>query len=201
MPRYPSELEERVTLADGTPVLVRPVRPEDEPAFRAGFAKLTPRDVRMRFFAYMKALPHAVAARLTRIDYDREMAFVAFGLGPEGAGAGSGAGAGEETGEVLGVVRLAADPDSRRGEYAVIVRSDMQRRGLGHVLMDRIIAHARRRGVGEIFGHVLEENAAMLAMCREYGFTIARTPDDPGVMRVTLALSVGEAAAEEGAGS
>ncbi len=173
---YPSELEETVTLSDGTSLLLRPIRPEDEPAIRAGFAKLTPQDVRMRFFAQMKTLPHDLAARLSQIDYDREMAFVALPA------------SGDET---LGVVRLMADPDNRRGEFAVVVRSDFQRRGLGRILMDRILAYARRRGVAEIFGHVLEENSAMLNLCREFGFSIARLDAEAGVMEVTLRLKPG----------
>jgi len=181
---YPSELEETVTLSDGTSLLLRPVRPEDEPAIQAGFLKLTARDVRMRFFAAMKMLPHDLAARLTQIDYDREMAFVAFTKDASGA-----------ADEAMAVVRLMADPDNRLGEYAVIVRSDYQRRGLGRLLMDRIIAHAKRRGIGEMFGYVLDENSPMLKLCRELGFTVKTVAGEPGVCEVRLVL----AAAAQGA--
>ena len=152
------------------------MRPEDEPAFQAGFAKLTPNDVRMRFFAQMRQLPHDLAARLTQIDYDREMALVAM-TKADGKG-----------GEAMGVVRLMADPDNARGEFAVVVRSDFQRRGLGRILMDRIVAYAKKRGLDEIFGYVLEENAAMLALCKDFGFTMKRSPDEPGVTAVNLQL-------------
>lgn len=174
---YPSELEEDITLTDGTALLLRPVRPEDEPAFRSGFAKLTPEDVHMRFFVHMRQLPHDLAARLTQIDYDREMALVAF------------LEEGKKPGEAVGVVRLMADPDNLRAEYAVIVRSDYQRRGLGRILMDRIVAYAKKRGIGEIFGYVLEENSAMLALCAELGFTVKKVADEHGVAAVTLRLS------------
>jgi len=174
---YPSELEETVTISGGPPLLLRPVRPEDEPAFHAGFAKLTPEDVRMRFFVQMRELPHDLAARLTQIDYDREMALVAL---TKGNGKG---------GEAVGVVRLMADPDNSRGEFAVVVRSDYQRRGLGRILMDRIVAYAKKRGLAEIFGYVLEENAAMLALCKEFGFTVKRAADEPGVAAVNLKIS------------
>ncbi|MGB8273983.1 MAG: bifunctional acetate--CoA ligase family protein/GNAT family N-acetyltransferase [Alphaproteobacteria bacterium] len=191
---YPSEIETTVTLRDGAKLVLRPVRPEDEPAFHAAFAKLTSQDIRMRFFAQMKTLPHDLAARLTQIDYDREMAFVAFS-GPAGAGK-------EEEGEVVGVVRVMSDPDNRRGEYAVIVRSDFQNRGLGHALMHHVISFAKQRGLAEIFGYVLEENAAMLKMCRELGFTVADMPADTGVAEVTLKLAnaTPDAAGEGAAG-
>jgi acetyltransferase len=177
---YPSELEETIALPDGTSLLLRPVRPEDEPAFHASFAKLTPEDVRMRFFVNMRELPHDLAARLTQIDYDRELALVAFTLpsAPEPC-------------ELVGVVRIMADPDNRRGEYAVIVRSDFQRRGLGRILMDRIVTQAKRRGIAEIFGYVLEENSAMLKLCGELGFTVTRTGDERGMAAVTLDLAKG----------
>ena len=175
---YPSELEETITLSDGTKLLLRPVRPEDEPAIQQGFQKLTTEDVRMRFFAAMKTLPHDLAARLTQIDYDREMALVAYTLDASGI----------PTGEAMGVVRIMADPDNNRGEYAITVRSDFQRRGLGRILMDRIIAHALKRGIREIFGFVLEGNAAMLKLCAELGFAVTKLPDEPGVTAVTLKL-------------
>ena len=175
---YPSELEETITLSDGTKLLLRPVRPEDEPAIQEGFQKLKPEDVRMRFFAAMKTLPHDLAARLTQIDYDREMALVAYTLDASGT----------PTGKAMGVVRVMADPDNNRGEYAIIVRSDFQRRGLGRVLMDHIVAHARKRGLREIFGYVLEGNAAMLKLCAELGFAVVKLPDEPGISLVTLKL-------------
>ena len=176
---YPSELEETATLPGGENVFLRPVRPEDEPAIQAGFTKLTPEDVRMRFFASMKTLPHDIAARLTQIDYDREMALIAFADGPAAK-------------DAVGAVRLIADPDNRRGEYSVIVRSDFQRRGLGRLLMERIVAYARRRGIGEIFGYVLEGNGAMLKLCEKLGFAAVRT-QDRNLVEVRLLLCGDEA--------
>lgn len=176
---YPSELEETIALSDGTKLLLRPVRPEDEPAIQRGFQKLTPQDVRMRFFAAMKTLPHDLAARLTQIDYDRELALIAFTLDESG----------KPTGEAMGVVRIMADPDNDRGEYSVIVRSDFQRRGLGRILMDRIVAHAHQRGLKQIFGYVLDDNAAMLKLCTELGFRIAKIVGEPGVSEVELTFA------------
>jgi acetyltransferase len=85
-------------------------------------------------------------------------------------------------------VRLIADPDNERAEYAVTVRSDWTGRGLGWLLMEHIIAYARKRGVSEIFGDVLAENASMLRICRELGFALEPLADDPAVTRAILKL-------------
>src|SRR5262249_36212371 len=126
---YPEELEETVTLADSTTVLLRPIRPEDEPALHAAFAKLTAEEIRMRFFVAMQALPHPLAARFTQIDYDREMALVLTTPAP--------------TSDLWGVVRMHADPDLMRAEFAILVRHEFAHRGLGTLLMQRIIAYAK----------------------------------------------------------
>jgi acetyltransferase len=174
---YPRQLEHKARLRDGRQILLRPVRPEDEPLIHTYFAQLDREDVRMRFFAPMGKLPHNLAARLTQIDYDRQMAFLAFGTDAEGKQEG------------LGVVRIAADPDNKRAEYAVTVRSDIKGAGLGYVLMQTIIDYARNRGIGEIYGVVLRENERMLAMCREMGFTLRGVPEDPTLVEVVLALN------------
>jgi acetyltransferase len=173
---YPKELEETVRLDDGRELLLRPVLPEDEPAFQGAMAKLTPEEIRMRFFTPLKALTHMQAARFTQIDYDREMALVLAEPTTPGKA------------EVFGVARITADPDNERAEYAIIVRHDMTGKGLGFLLMRRIIEYARKRGIGEIFGDVLRENARMLQMCQKLGFTQTRVPEEPGVVRVVLDL-------------
>jgi acetyltransferase len=173
---YPKELEERIELADGRELLLRPVVPEDEPSLQAGFAKLTPEEVRLRFFVPMKTLSHVQAARFTQIDYDREMALILTEPGIPG------------TTEIYGVVRINADPDNERAEYAVVVRSDMTGMGLGVLLMRRIIDYARGRGIGEIFGDVLRENTTMLRMCDFLGFRRSASPDEPNIVRVTLTI-------------
>lgn len=175
---YPRELEQTVTAPDGTEIFLRPIRPEDEPALQAFFHKLSSDDVRMRYFTQMRELRHQVAARLTQIDYDRAMAFVAL---PS-----------RDAEDIWGVVRLDCDPDNRVGEYAVEVRSDIKGRGLGRLLMERLIAYARERGTGAIEGDVLAENRRMLQICAELGFTKHHDPDDPQVVRVRLPLSGGD---------
>ncbi len=171
---YPQELEDWVEIGKLGRVRLRPIRPEDEPYLVAAFAKLDPEDIRMRFFAPMKALPHDMAARLTQIDYDREMALILERP--------------ETKGDIIGVVRLAADPDGTRAEFAIIVRSDVKGNGIGAMMMKRIIDYARTRRIGAIFGDVLHENTRMLALCRELGFTIEEIHADAGIVRATLAL-------------
>lgn len=169
---YPQALEGDLTLQDGRHVPLRPIRPEDAPALQAMVARSAPEDIRMRFLHPMREMPTQLAARLSQIDYDREMAFVA--LNPHHADA------------VVGVARLSEDPDRKRAEYAVIVQTDWKGRGLGYLLMRRLIDYARERGLATIYGDVLSENRAMLDMCRDLGFTLARDPEDVGLMHVTL---------------
>ena len=94
----------------------------------------------------------------------------------------------ERDGAALGVARYAADPDREQAEFAIAVRSDWKGRGLGWLLMTRLIAIARQRGIGGFVGEVLRENEPMLQMCREFGFVIAPEPGDPAVLRVSKRL-------------
>ncbi len=160
-------------LRDGTALLIRPVRPEDEPLYGPFFAATTPADLRLRFFAPLKQFSHGFIARLTQIDYARAMALIAIE---------------ESTGALLGVVRLHADADYEAGEYAVLVRSDVKGRGLGVLLMQTIIEYARSEGLRTIHGQVLHDNLTMLEMCRRFGFEVSSDPDEPTAARVTLAL-------------
>lgn len=168
---YPKEWERPLEMRDGTRLLARPIRPEDEPLVKALMEKVTPEDLRLRFFAPVKAFTHPFLARLTQLDYARAMAFAAVEEGSD---------------EILGVVRLHADPDHRTGEYAILVRSDLKGRGLGWALMELIIEYARADGIGEITGEVLRENRTMLDMCEALGFSIQASDDDPAIAIVTL---------------
>ncbi|WP_029010349.1 GNAT family N-acetyltransferase [Azospirillum halopraeferens] len=172
---YPRELEAPLALADGRRFLVRPLVPEDEPALRGLFARLTADEIRLRFFAPKAELSHATAARMTQLDYDREMGLAVAEPGPPGAAA------------LHGVVHLSVDADGERGEFAIMVAHDAGGLGFGPVLMRRILDHARARGVKEVFGEVLMENRAMLRLCQALGFARRCLPEDPGVVHVTRA--------------
>jgi len=166
---YPGHLERTENVAGFGSLRMRPVRPEDAPAIVRYFEQLTPEDVRLRFFTPMRELSPALLARLTQIDYDREMAFVLL----------------DATSGILGVARLAADPDNLKAEFAVSVRSDLKGRGLGRFLMQALVGYARSRGIREIFGDVLQGNTLMLALARDLG-CIAAPPNRDGIIRVTL---------------
>ncbi|MEX2450428.1 MAG: bifunctional acetate--CoA ligase family protein/GNAT family N-acetyltransferase [Rhodospirillales bacterium] len=173
---YPKELEEWTTLKSGRKILLRPIRPEDEPEHYDLFSKFTPEDIRFRFFDLIRQLPHSEMARYTQIDYDREMAFIASAARDDG---------GRET---LGVVRTITDPDNERAEFAIIVRSDIKGQGLGETLMKKIIAYSRERGTGVMTGQVLQDNQAMLDLAERLGFTHHALADEPNIVEVTLPL-------------
>ena len=168
---YPKHLESVEQLRDGSTVTVRPVLPEDEPLVIDLTAHMIPEDLRLRFFSPIRGLTHALAARLTQIDYDREMALIAL-----------------QHGVALGIAHFFADPDRERAEYAVVVRTDRKGQGLGYVLMTRLINIARQCGIGELVGEVLRENGRMLEMCRSLGFVIASNSEDAMILRVRKLL-------------
>jgi len=173
---YPRRLEEMVTDHTGRSFMVRPLLPEDEPEIQALIGRLSPRAIRLRFFAPLKTLSHSDAARLTQIDYDREMALALTEPGEAGKM------------PIYGVVRLISDANNERGEYAVVVQDDLTGKGLGILLMHRIIAYAKDRGIREITGHVLSENTTMLKLCGELGFSIERNLEDTSGVVVRLKL-------------
>ncbi len=161
---YPRELEETIALPSGRRILVRPIRPEDQPAHEAFAAHLTPEDLRFRLLGAHREIPPSEMARLVQIDYDREMAFIA--VDPNAAEP-----------ETLAVVRCAIDPDGTRAEFAVMVRSDLKRSGLGTVMMNKMIRYCRERGLREIVAQVLRENSAILNLTKKLGFEARLRPD------------------------
>ena len=169
---YPSEWSIDTAVETIGPIRIRPIRPDDEPLYAEFFAHVSLEDQRLRFFTAAPNLSHRLMARLTQIDYAREMAFVAI----------------SSAGALLGVVRLVADPDYTRGEYAILVRSDLKGHGLGWRLMQHLIAYAKSEKLEELHGSVLTSNTRMLKMCRELGFAVEPQPGDASVRRVVLRL-------------
>lgn len=168
---YPTQWERADTLQEIGAFTLRPIRPDDEPMYQVFFTHISPDDLRMRFFTAAPDRSFRFFARMTQIDYAREMAFVAV-----------------REDDLLGIARLIADPDYVRAEFAVIVRSDLKGRGLGARLMRHLVEYARVEGLQELHGDVLAANTPMLKMCRALGFASVQAPHED-VVRVSLRLS------------
>lgn len=173
---YPSELVESLEW-QGRRLTLRPIRPEDEAQHLAFLARLDPMDIRMRIFYSRRSIEHSELARLTQIDYEREMAFIATAALDDG---------GEET---LGVVRATCDPDNHDAEFGIVIRSDLKGGGLGAHLMNKMIAYLRRKGTRRLVATVLRENTRMLEMARDLGFESLAEQPDSELMAIALRLS------------
>src|SRR5271165_1527614 len=176
---YPAELERR-WVAAGDSLLMRPIRPEDAEAHGAFFRRLSAEDIRYRFFTAMRELSAEQMARLTQVDYDREMALIAVN---------------EANGETVGAARLVREGEGTdTAEFAVIVQPDMKGRGIASRLMQGLIDWARDNGVHSVVGQVLADNAPMLAFVRHLGFELHRLPYEQDVIEARMDLTPAEAA-------
>ena len=169
---YPAGQQSEVSIGDHALVL-RPIRPADAALYPRFLDRMDPEDMRLRFLVPTRTLSPQMLVRLTQLDYDRDIAFVALE---------------RPSGDLAGIVRYSSDPDRVRAEFGVLVRSDLKHRGLGRLLMLRLIAYARAEGIGELCGFVLRENTQMLALCRELGFEIDQLSGEPTEVCVALSL-------------
>jgi acetyltransferase len=170
---YPAELAQALETR-GRGFLIRPIRPEDAAAHQRLFSRLTPEDVRFRFFSTIRALTAEQIVRMTEVDYGREMALIAVD---------------QASGETVGVARLVrSDTDGNDGEFAVLVENEAKGLGLGSALMRQLIAWARAEGVAEIIGQVLADNHPMLGFVRNLGFSLRHVPGEDDVVEVRLPL-------------
>jgi acetyltransferase len=172
IPPYPAELTGSYE-AKGQKFTIRPIRPEDAAAHGEFFGRLTPEDVRYRFFSALRELSAEQMARLTQIDYEREMAFIAVE---------------EATGATVGVARLVRDPNGGGGEFAVVVQRDMTGCGLARHLMERLMAWGRSQGMTEMTGQVLADNHPMLGFVRRLGFSLHRSPGEEDLVEARISL-------------
>ena len=178
---YPTKYVVPWKLEDGTDVILRPIRPEDE-ALEAEFINGLSEDTsRYRFFNVVRNLPHSDLVRFCNIDYDREMAIVAEVT--EGGRR-----------REIGVGRIIAEPDRGRGEFAVAIADRYQAKGLGRKLVDMVIDIAVEKRLSLIYGVVLKDNGPMLSLCREMGFSLTPKED---YYEAELALKVEELPQEE----
>lgn len=175
---YPNQYVEQFQLKDGARLLIRPIRPEDEPlivAFHAGHSEHT---LRMRYFGLVRVLSRDSLIRLCHLDYDRELALVA--VDQQG-----------DSPRLAGVSRYYLRPDTGDAEFALVIGDAWQRRGLGTHLMRRLIAIARERGVKRLVGQILAENNLMLQLVGQLGFR-AEPTKDPSVVRAILDLTLAQ---------
>jgi acetyltransferase len=183
MSEYPAALEENLRLADGTEILLRPIRDDDGPLLQDLLANMSDEDRRRRFFSPIRTLSESLVQRLSHVDYRHDIALLALTAG---------------TDTLLGVVRLASEGEPGRAEYAITLRSDYKGHGLGWLLMQRMLGLAARLGFLEVYGYVLRENEPMLRMAREFGFVVEAAPDEPEAVLVRRPVGRGDAAPDVG---
>jgi acetyltransferase len=170
---YPTRYVTSGRLPDGTEVVLRPIKPEDEPLGYELLSNLSPQTFKERFFQNSAKITHAMLIRLCNIDYDREVALVAeIREGPKR--------------KFIGIGTLVVDPDFGNGEFSVVVHDDYQGKGLGYKLVDALIGIAQDKGLDKFFGLVLTNNRKMLALCRKLGFAVEHSSD--GLSKVELHL-------------
>jgi acetyltransferase len=172
---YPAEFVTTLELPGGAKLTLRPIRPEDAAQETAFVEALSPESRHQRFRSALRGLTPATLAHFTQIDYDREMALVAI----DASG-----GADRE----VGVCRYIRLPDGKSCEFAIVVADDWQGRGLGRLMMLRLIEIARSRGLDTMVGYVLSSNAGMIGLCTSLGFSNEPEPGDALNRHMTLEL-------------
>ena len=172
---YPSHLVDRWYLHDGTPMVIRPIRPEDAKIEDDFVRNLSPRSKYFRFMRALQELTPEMLVRFTQIDYFREMAFIATT---------------EVDGEEIqvGVGRYVTNPDGGSCEFAIVVGDDWRRKGIGSRIMTALMEVARSRGLRRMEGEILSENHDMLTLMKSLGFTMSPCEDDPTVQMATRPL-------------
>ena len=183
---YPAQLVETIAW-QGRNLTLRPIRPEDEARHLEFLGSLDPADVRMRVFYSRRSIERSELARLTQIDYEREMAIVAVAPGTDGVD------------RTLGVARAVADPDNIEAEFGIIVRSDLKGTGMGTLLMHKLIRTMREHGTQRLVATVLTENRRMLALAKSLGFVQRRaavTDRTDGTTAISLLLQPAAAGAD-----
>jgi len=175
MSPYPHRYESRWTLNDGTPVLLRPIKSEDEGMMKELFSTFSQKTILFRFFQILKSMSHEQITRYTQIDYDREMAIVAVEKMPEND-------------RLLGVGRLTYCPNLETFEFAVVVGDPWQGKGLGTKLLEMCISIAREKGGKLLWGDIMAENERMIKLCKELGFKMIWDYKE-GIARAVMELN------------
>ena len=183
MADYPAQLTRERRLADGRRVVVRPIRPQDEPGEREFFDALSEETRRLRFLKLAEAVNEKLIHFFTHIDYDRHMAFVC-----------------EHDGRLVGEARYVANPDGRSCEFGVVIADEWHHSGIAAALMDALLDAAQRRGFQTMEGLVLESNRTMLQFVEARGFEAQPLAYERGMVRVVKRLRSTSSAAARSAG-
>jgi len=171
---YPRHLARTLTRLGGAPFHVRALKPEDAPLLEEFGRHLSRDDMRFRFFIQRLEIDHELAARLSQLDYDREMALIATTT--------------EAPGSAIAIARFHADPDNNEAEFAVAVRSDLQEQGVGFALMKYLIEVATARGLRRLWGDIVADNACMLTLAKALGMRLD-VSSEAGTVRAVLDLN------------
>ncbi len=154
---YPKQYIKKIKTKKGKEILLRPIKPEDEPLEAEMFTHFSDQTQRFRFFGRIKDITHEMLIKYTQIDYDREIAIIA-----------------EADNKMLGVVRLISNPYDESAEFAIVVADPYQKQGIGEKMTDYMIEIAKDRGVKKIFAYFLEDNEIMEHIFERRGFKIIR---------------------------
>ena len=180
MSDYPAHLARERTLADGRRVLIRPIRPEDEPREAAFFKALSEDAKHMRFMKFVSEVNQNLLRFFTRIDYDKHMAFVCETR--------EGNPRDKAPGEIVGEARYVANPDGRSCEFGIVIADAWHRTGIAGLLMEALIRAAQARRFETMEGLVYATNPDMLKFVRALGFEAHPAPEDPQTVRVVRKL-------------
>jgi acetyltransferase len=161
---YPKKYETLWTLKNGREVLLRPIKPEDEPLWLEMFQSFSDESIRYRFFQILKDTPHEVRVRYCNIDYDREIAIVAELTE-------------KDRKKILGVGRLSIEPDGKSGELAFIIGDQWQGLGLGTKIVDYVIEIAKEMRIETVYAIMLPDNYRALNLTKKMGFKLEYLDD------------------------
>lgn len=179
---YPRRLVQAKAFKDGSPWMLRPIRPEDAEPLQEFVRGLSDESRYMRFVSMLRELTPRMLARYTRIDYDRELALVATVQVPNPEHRG------HPREQIIGFAHYLRNADGRGAEYALVIGDAWQRRGLGAQLMGGLIEAAQEQGLTYIDGVVLATNRPMLSLMAHLGFRNDYDEEDPTMRRVWLDL-------------
>ena len=183
MADYPADLVRERRLDDGRTVVIRPIRPQDEPGEHEFFDRLSQETRRLRFLKMVEAVNDQLIHFFTHIDYDRHMAFVC-----------------EHEGRLVGEARYVANPDGRSCEFGVVIADAWHHSGIAAALMDALLDAARARSFETMEGLVLRSNTSMLHFVKTLGFEALPQPYEPTMVRVVKRLRSTASAAARSAG-